>query len=320
MKNILMLLLGMGLAGCASNSGVVPMGQDTFMVSRQAATGFSGSGNLKAEALQEANQFCINQGRMLKVTRAWEASPPYIMANFPKAEIQFMCLDAREAKKFSQKNDSDNNRSVSTELQSSGTGFFITEDGYILTASHVVSDAHKIEVVTFDKKLIIASVVTFDPNNDIAVLKAETKSAALPLATSGEIQPGDKVATIGFPNIDIQGKKPKYTDGSVNSLSGIQDDPRVFQISIPVQSGNSGGPLFDSNGNVIGIVIKKLSAQFMLRYTGNIPENVNYAIKSAYVFPLIENHREIMSALKGKKSERSTYSELENSVVLIYVY
>jgi len=67
------------------------------MVSRQAATGFSGSGTLKAEAFQEANQYCTNLGKSLQVVNTHEASPPYILANFPKAEIQFMCLDAKDA-------------------------------------------------------------------------------------------------------------------------------------------------------------------------------------------------------------------------------
>lgn len=90
----LLVLVVVVMGGCAINSGVVPMGQDTFMVSRQAATGFSGSGKLKAKALQEANEFCKNQGKCLQVIHINEASPPYILTNFPKAEVHFMCLDA----------------------------------------------------------------------------------------------------------------------------------------------------------------------------------------------------------------------------------
>lgn len=84
------------LSACASNSGVVPIGSDTYMVSRQAATGFSGSGTLKAEAFREANEFCLSQKKKLQVVSTTEAQPPYILANFPKAEIQFMCLDAND--------------------------------------------------------------------------------------------------------------------------------------------------------------------------------------------------------------------------------
>jgi len=95
MKTILALIL-LTLTACASNSKVTPIGKDTFMVSRQAATGFSGSGTLKAEAFQEANQYCENLGKSLQVISTHEASPPYIFGNFPKAEIQFMCLDSKD--------------------------------------------------------------------------------------------------------------------------------------------------------------------------------------------------------------------------------
>ncbi|WP_208636834.1 hypothetical protein [Caballeronia ptereochthonis] len=85
--------VALALQGCASNSGVVAIGQDTYMVSRQAATGFSGSGTLKADAFQEANQYCVAQGRKLQVISTHEASPPFVFGNFPKAEVDFMCLN-----------------------------------------------------------------------------------------------------------------------------------------------------------------------------------------------------------------------------------
>src|SRR3979409_1844548 len=87
------VVLPMALAGCAANSGVAPTGQDSFMVSRQAATGFSGSGNLKAEALTEAGQYCAARSQVLFVTNSKEVGPPYVMGNFPKAEVEFMCLN-----------------------------------------------------------------------------------------------------------------------------------------------------------------------------------------------------------------------------------
>lgn len=80
------------LSGCAVNTGVIPIGQDTYMVSRQAATGFTGSGSLKAEAFGEANQYCASQNKMLQVVSTHEAAPPFILGNYPKAEVQFMCL------------------------------------------------------------------------------------------------------------------------------------------------------------------------------------------------------------------------------------
>ena len=84
------------LTGCASNSGVVPMGPDKFMVSRQAATGFSGAASLKAEALHEANQHCTSQRKDLLVENTNEAQPPFILGNYPRAEIQFKCVEAKK--------------------------------------------------------------------------------------------------------------------------------------------------------------------------------------------------------------------------------
>jgi hypothetical protein len=86
----------MMVSGCALHSGVVPIGKDTFMVSRQAATGFSGTGTLKADAFQEANNFCLSQGKNIQVVTTNESQPPYIMTNFPRAEITFLCLDEND--------------------------------------------------------------------------------------------------------------------------------------------------------------------------------------------------------------------------------
>ena len=91
MKITILALLSL-LVGCAANSGVVPMGPDTYFVSRQAATGFSGSGTLKAEVLTEAGQYCISRKKTVQVVNTTEAKPPFIFGNFPKAEIQFKCM------------------------------------------------------------------------------------------------------------------------------------------------------------------------------------------------------------------------------------
>ena len=89
----ILVILGMFvLAGCASNSGVVAMGPDTYFVSKQAATGFSGMGTLKAEAFGEAGQFCTSKGKTFQIMTQKDAEPPFILGNFPKVEITFRCL------------------------------------------------------------------------------------------------------------------------------------------------------------------------------------------------------------------------------------
>lgn len=97
-SSAIVLLVSAGLlsGACASNSGVVPIGPDTFMVSRQAATGFTGHGNLKAEALREAEDYCTGRKKVMQIVNSTESQPPYIFGNFPKAEVQFMCLDPND--------------------------------------------------------------------------------------------------------------------------------------------------------------------------------------------------------------------------------
>lgn len=140
--------------------------------------------------------------------------------------------------------------------QATGTAFFITDDGYLLTSAHVVSPTEqttggkfsnarpvmRIEV-TVAGKTYRAKLVKADKANDAVVLKITGNFRALPLAPSRAAKLGETICTLGFPNTDIQGTEPKFTTGEVNSLAGIQDDPRHFQISVPVQPGNSGGPL-----------------------------------------------------------------------------
>jgi len=93
MKTIYLALSAVIISGCASNSGVVPVGPDTYLISRQAASGFSGMGALKAKALKQASEYCTSQKKFMTLVSTNDAQPPYILGNFPRTEIQFMCLD-----------------------------------------------------------------------------------------------------------------------------------------------------------------------------------------------------------------------------------
>jgi outer membrane protein assembly factor BamB len=199
-----------------------------------------------------------------------------------------------------------------------GTGFFITADGYLLTNHHVVEGARDIWIKT-DKGVLPAKVVKVDKKNDLAVLKVEGKFAPLPLLTSRRVGLAEKVFTIGFPRPKVQGFSPKFTDGVISSLAGIQDDPRDFQVSVPVQPGNSGGPLVDQYGNVIGIIVSKLSAKYLLlRNRGNVdlPENVNYAIKGTFALGFMESLPRVAAGLKDpiSRNKERKFSDVVNEV------
>jgi len=171
-----------------------------------------------------------------------------------------------------------------------GSGILISNDGLIITAYHVIENAKGVAVKT-SKGAFNVRVLAADKPNDLVLLQikdAKGEFTAAPLAPSAKVKLGQTVFTLGFPNSALQGFNVKMTKGEISSTSGIQDDPRQFQISVPVQPGNSGGALLDEQGNVIGIVVAKLSETVAKKYTGNTPENVNYAVKSSYVFPLVE--------------------------------
>lgn len=96
MKNLLLIPVIVGtLAGCASNTGVTPMGGSTYMIAAQAATGIGGLGNLKADILREADQFCVAKGQEMDLVRVHENEGPFILGKFPRAEVQFRCTGKR---------------------------------------------------------------------------------------------------------------------------------------------------------------------------------------------------------------------------------
>jgi hypothetical protein len=208
------------------------------------------------------------------------------------------------------------------KLLGTGSGFVLTDDGYFFTCAHVVHDGGLFKV-SLGNSVYPAKLVAADAVNDVALLKLDGKVfQPIPLR-QGLPEMGDKVFTIGFPVPEIQGATAKYTDGAISSLTGIQDDIRTIQISVPVQPGNSGGPLADEAGNVVGIVVAKLNAATVFNYTGDIPQNVNFAVKIGYALPLIQNVPGLFKRLpsvREAKKDAKTASMVEKSTGMVLVY
>jgi hypothetical protein len=228
------------------------------------------------------------------------------------------------AREFKPRKESDSGNSTSPEnLTLTGTGFFITDDGYLISNYHVVKDATKVRLLT-SAGLIDAKVVQVDAANDLALLKADGRFASLPIAASRTGLLGGTVATVGFPDIGLQGFAPKLAKGEIASLSGAGDDPRYFQISVPVQPGNSGGALVDERGNVIGIVSAKLDAGAALAASGALPENVNYAVKSSFLLGFLESVPAVSAKLKAPNTTDEKFSDIvksaQDAAVLVLVY
>jgi len=182
------------------------------------------------------------------------------------------------------------------EHASSGSGFFVSTN-LVATNFHVVKDAKQIRASVLGTTLE-AKLVLKDARNELALLKLRTldKSAAakniqgtgcLRIGDSDSVKAGDAVYAIGFPLQSILSTSASVGQGVVNNTSGIDNDPRMFQMSTPIQPGNSGGPLFDSYGKVVGIVTATLNNELLFKSTGTIAQNVNFAIKSSYLRTLI---------------------------------
>ena len=204
---------------------------------------------------------------------------------------EFMTADelAQKAPKITNK--------ISDEWKGNGSGFFINEKGYIATNYHVIEGSNEIQVEYFQKGVkntFKAKVIVTDKQNDLAILQIQdpnfNKLPLIPYVFSSSTKDvGTEVFALGYPMTNIMGSEIKYTDGKISSKTGIQGDITVYQISVPIQPGNSGGPLFDSKGNLIGITSSRLNKEYFNT------ENVNYAIKTSYLKNLIDVMPETIS-------------------------
>lgn len=195
--------------------------------------------------------------------------------------------------KYTESNSNSSTESSSTvsDWMGNGTGFFIDRTGYIATNYHVVDGAKDIEVEFIRngvKQVYSAEVIQSDKHNDLSILKINSPSFKpfdyipynFKLAIS---EVGSNVFALGYPMaLSLMGTEIKFTDGKISSKTGMQGDITTYQISVPIQPGNSGGPLFDYDGNLVGITSSSINRGL------DITENVNYAIKTSYLKSLIE--------------------------------
>ena len=189
-----------------------------------------------------------------------------------------------------------------------GSGFFVSKLGHIVTNEHVVRECGSVTVGDNANKQVRASVLETDQRNDLALLRisstqmasAETKSLIsklnvqklglklVPLASGGlmrsdDIELGERVLVSGFPYGELYSNTIKVTGGMVSAVKGMGDDSAQFQMDAAVQPGNSGGPIYDENGNIVGAVVAQLNKLKVAKAIGSLPENVNFGIKASTV-------------------------------------
>tara|TARA_B100001971_G_C18251778_1_gene578838 strand:+ start:1709 stop:2863 length:1155 start_codon:yes stop_codon:yes gene_type:complete len=209
---------------------------------------------------------------------------------------------------------------ASSQLVGTGSGFVVTDDGYLLTNHHVVKDGNRF-LIKAENGCYDAKLVKINEKDDLALLKVDGSFDALPIMDSEKSRLGQEVYTVGFPNISLQGLSPKLTKGSISSTTGMHDDPRFFQVSVPVQPGNSGGALCNEQGNVVGVITAVLvSSSPVVNF-----QNVNYAVKSSVALEFLSGSpasSKILSASNDPetKPDIGAIVQSQEAAVLILVY
>lgn len=187
----------------------------------------------------------------------------------------------------------------------SGTCFAISSDGLIVTCYHVIKDSHKYRIKGINGKFDIsykADLIATDQKNDLAILKIKdsrfTTCGEIPYAIrNSQLDVGERIFVLGYPLRAQMGDEIKFTEGVINALSGYQGDNSSYQYSAQVINGNSGGPLFDKNGNIVGVVNALL-------YVG-----ASYAVKSSYLYQFIS--RELNSTKIPRQNKLRTISQTD---------
>lgn len=204
------------------------------------------------------------------------------------------------------------------ELSATGTGWYVAPGGYLVTNAHVVEGC---KLVTL-KGGAESQVLNVQPDEDLALLRGATEVAPLVLRDGRSARLAEDVLIAGYPLGGILSSGINVTVGTVSALAGLGDDTRRFQFTAPVQPGNSGGPVLDTSGHVIGVVVSKLNAMNIQDQIGDIPQNVNFGIALPSLIDFLKgNHVPFEPKVSNKPVDKVDLAELaRESTVLLQCY
>jgi S1-C subfamily serine protease len=196
------------------------------------------------------------------------------------------------------------------KLVGTGTGFVVNGAGYVLTNYHVVDGCQTLRSL-WSGVAKEATLIASDRGNDLALLKQRIAGTGVAHFHAGRnVRSGDNVVVVGFPLRGLLASQSNLTTGTISATAGLRDDTRYFQITAPVQPGNSGGPLLDHSGHIIGVVVSKLDALKLAELTGDIPQNVNFAIKASVAQTFLDTHSvEYLTSISTTKLDAADIGE-----------
>ena len=191
----------------------------------------------------------------------------------------------------------------------SGTGFFVSNKA-VVTNQHVIDGCSQVKINSDNS----ATVVAQDVANDLAILFSKSSSQDFLRLSAANVSLGDDISVYGYPLQSVLSPTIHLTKGSVSSLAGLQGNSAFFQMTAPIQPGNSGGPVIDKNGLVVGVTTSTLSPTFAINRLGTIPQGVNFAVRTT----MLTNLLEVYGIAVGERSDTQRESEItENAVVLL---
>jgi len=200
-----------------------------------------------------------------------------------------------------------------------GAGVIATADGLVLTNHHVVQECDEISVRDADERRTVARVVGEDVANDLALLKAERRfPKAANFRREPPLQAGESVTVVGFPLASLLGFEPNVAFGYISAVGGLRGDASRFQISAPIHKGNSGGPILDQSGRVIGVVTSKLNALAVQKRLGDLPQNISFGVKGEVALGFLDSHDvRARSAAGGAKLDNTEVAAIGREVTVL---
>jgi S1-C subfamily serine protease len=202
-----------------------------------------------------------------------------------------------------------------SKMDSTGTGFFVSGDGYIATAAHVVDGCSEMRSPHLHLK-----IVAEDKASDVAILSSGEKSPYFIKLRGGRgPRVGEAVVAVGFPLHGLLGDDIIVTGGIVSSLVGMKNDRRDIQISAPTQPGNSGGPIVGEDGTLVGVLQGGLDAVKFAQVTGDVPQNVNFAVSAGTLQSFLNAHQVpyILSDGAAKKGSAEISAEASRYTIFL---